>query len=781
MNIQATTKNAFALIFFLSFSAGFICAQETRSGDALPVERYALYVASNNGGADCVTLKYAETDANRLARTMAEIGGVKQGNSIILDHPTRDEINAAFRTMNSLIEKNESKAKRTEFLFYYSGHSDEKAFLIGPSRYSYSDLKNEIDAVHADVHVVMLDSCYSGNFVRAKGGSRQKPFLMDDSTVVQGHAYLSSSSGFETSQESDKIQASYFTQALITGLRGAADSSGDGKVSLNELYHYAFNKTLSETELSSTGPQHPSYDITLVGSGDLILTDISDAESVLTIASGYEGKFFIRDGNGLLVSELNKIRGTQIAIALPAGSYVVTIIEGTSTTQGTILLGKGQRFALDEGKFRPVQKLYGRSRGEDETGGENDGINAETPETLKWKPFSISLVPGITFPANAENVRISIGLFMAQNNNISGVQGNLFGGTIAQSLKGVQASGFMNTATGSIHGVQGATFMNTANGTSRMKVIQASGFLNFANGNADFTGIQIAGFLNGVNGPFRGVQLAGFMNTAKENFSGIQGSAFLNCASANFRGVQLTGFLNISNTDFTGIQGTGYVNFVKGNFDGIQASGFLNVTTGTVKKAQVAIFLNVANEVDGVQVGIINIARKSSKASIGILNFIVDGIMSPAMYIDSNGSAFVQYQGGTDRFFTTLLAGSHIGSLDEYTEYGFGIGTRLRKTQKLSFDIELLSKSITNYMHDSDGNYHIAVCGNSVNKNIPSARATAQYSFYKHLSAFASFETEIEIPDYNENAFTFGKHNMTIDVSENHLKLHPVFAFGVKF
>jgi hypothetical protein len=227
----------------------------------------ALYVACNDGGKQRETLRYAGSDANRLAKTMNEIGGIKQYNSMILVDPVKDDIDEAFATFTSAIERNKGRARRTEFLFYYSGHSDEKAFLLGDETYDYAALKTALNKIPSDVHVVMLDSCFSGNFVRAKGGSRQKPFLMDDSTVVQGHAYLSSSSDKEASQESDAIKSSYFTHALVSGLRGAADSSGDGKVSLNELYHYAFNETLSDTELSAVGPQHPSYNITLVGSG----------------------------------------------------------------------------------------------------------------------------------------------------------------------------------------------------------------------------------------------------------------------------------------------------------------------------------------------------------------------------------------------------------------------------------------------------------------------------------------------------------------------------------
>ena len=45
----------------------------------------------------------------------------------------------------------------------------------------------------------------------------------------------------EAAQESDRICASYFTHYLVSGFRGAADLSGDGKVTLNEAYQFAFN------------------------------------------------------------------------------------------------------------------------------------------------------------------------------------------------------------------------------------------------------------------------------------------------------------------------------------------------------------------------------------------------------------------------------------------------------------------------------------------------------------------------------------------------------------
>lgn len=352
----------------------------SENNESLSVERYALYVAANNGGAERDILKYAASDAKKLMEAMQEIGGINQDNSVILVEPKITDVENALQSFATTINQKKSNARRTEFIFYYSGHSDENALLLGEESYGYSQLKADINSVPSDIHVVMLDSCFSGNFIRAKGGSRQKSFLVDDSSVVSGHAYLSSSSESEASQESDLIQSSYFTHALITGLRGAADSSGDNKVSLNELYYYAFNETLSQTEQSTIGTQHPSFDITLVGSGDLILSDISTAESILALDSDLLGTVYIRnEKTGQLISEVKKSSANVIPLALEAGTYNITLIQSEQTLGASVKLKAGKSVYLSAKKFKKIDTKDGRARG----GKKIPAMIIETPEEEK--------------------------------------------------------------------------------------------------------------------------------------------------------------------------------------------------------------------------------------------------------------------------------------------------------------------------------------------------------------------------------------------------------------
>ena len=137
---------------------------------------------------------------------------------------------------------------------------------------------------------------------------------------MTGHAYLTSASAEEAAQESDRIGSSFFTHYLISGLRGAADTAGDGIVTLNEAYTYAFQETLASTEKTQYGPQHPAYDINLSGSGDLVLTDLRSSSAILRVGEDVAGRLYLRDADGNLAVELNKAGGQKAELGLEPGA-----------------------------------------------------------------------------------------------------------------------------------------------------------------------------------------------------------------------------------------------------------------------------------------------------------------------------------------------------------------------------------------------------------------------------------------------------------------------------
>ena len=147
-----------------------------------------------------------------------------------------------------------------EVLMHIAGMEDPESRL-DESLFSYARLRNAMDRMEAEVQIAILDACASGAITRLKGGRRQKAFMVDASSDMRGYAFLTSSSGDEAAQESDAIGASFFSHYLVSGLRGAADVTGDGRVTLNEAYQFAFQNTLEGTERTQGGAQHPAYDI----------------------------------------------------------------------------------------------------------------------------------------------------------------------------------------------------------------------------------------------------------------------------------------------------------------------------------------------------------------------------------------------------------------------------------------------------------------------------------------------------------------------------------------
>jgi hypothetical protein len=168
---------------------------------------------------------------------------------------------------------------------------------------------------------------------------------------MRGHAFLTWSSDAEAAQESDRIRASYFTHYLVSGLRGAADLSGDGKVTLNEAYQFAFNETLGRTVDTKGGAQHPLYDINMSGTGDVVMTDVRQTTATLVLGEALEGRFFVRNSVRELIVELYKPRGRRIELAVEAGSYEVRLERDRESLVARTDVTDGSRVVLDPRQF----------------------------------------------------------------------------------------------------------------------------------------------------------------------------------------------------------------------------------------------------------------------------------------------------------------------------------------------------------------------------------------------------------------------------------------------
>jgi len=352
--IQCTLGSLLCLISLTTFAS---------TNNTVSIKRYALFSASNNGGENRQQLRYAETDAIALSKVFQELGGLSSRNNTLLLSPSKQQLLYALAELKTVIQQNHDTSERVEFIFYYSGHSDETGLLLQDGKVPYSTLHKSINEIGSDVKIAILDSCQSGAFTRFKGGQRIPPFMINAANKVKGNIYLTASSESEASQESDAIGASFFTHYLVSALRGASDFSGDKQVTLNEAYQYAFQETLSNTEKSQGGAQHPAYNIQIAGAGDLVLTDIEKSSATLVVPSELLGRVFIRDRSGTLVAELNKLTNKEISVALSPNTYEILWQKNPEYYSKSVKISSGESKKLPLDTFTVVEQSTTTNRG----------------------------------------------------------------------------------------------------------------------------------------------------------------------------------------------------------------------------------------------------------------------------------------------------------------------------------------------------------------------------------------------------------------------------------
>jgi hypothetical protein len=402
-----------------------------------------------------------------------------------------------------------------QFVFYYSGHSDEQGLLLAGRRVDYRDLRRDVQEVPADVRIAVLDSCASGAFTRTKGGTKRAPFLVSPAAEVKGHAFLTSSSVDEAAQESDRVGGSFFTHYFTTGLRGAADVDGDRLITLTEAYEFAFDETLARTEATRGGAQHAAYDIQLAGSGDLVMTDLRQTTARLELPEALGGRVAVRTTKGTLVAELYKPPGSAaVNLALEPGRYQITVDDGSVLWRTELAVAEGRTTVLERDVLAKVPTEPTVQRGAAPAGDPYQRIPVDVGvfpplsingQDRSGKPIhnklGLSLVWGRA--AVLEGVGLSLGLSFVDE-RMHGAQLSL-GGNLAGRVEGVQLANGFNHAD-QVEGVQAAA-------VNHAKAIDGGAQLGAVNVGGTLRGVQL-GLIN-VGGKVRGAQL-GLFNFARE-------------------------------------------------------------------------------------------------------------------------------------------------------------------------------------------------------------------------------------------------------------------------
>jgi hypothetical protein len=265
-----------------------------------------------------------------------------------------------------------------------------------------------------------------------------------------------------------------------------------------------------------------------------------------------------------------------------------------------------------------------------------------------------------------------------------------------------------------------------SNGTSSLKYSNNFSFNILYGLNGGLNGVEIGSILNYNRGKVKGFQLAGVSN--------------INTGFSN--GFLLSGVSNVCRDSTAGFLLSGVLNYSKGNSKGFQLAT-VNIAANEMKGVQLGV-VNYAKKIKGFQLGVINILRDAEKAvPIGLFSIVKKGLYEIEI---TGGEAIysnLNYKMGVEKFYTIFKIGyaSYKNNPVYSTGLGFGGNLSLSDKQKISIDLScnslvydndwkgklnLLNKADFNYKHSFSNNLSL-LAGPSLNVYVTKEKVEGEY------------------------------------------------------
>ncbi len=341
----------------LSFLVLFACPSASaadplersgREGSVSPPlrRRVGIVIGANAPPPGRAPLRFAYDDARAIADVLTRVGGFAPADVHVMLDPSPVEL------LQSVDEIAKSASEDALVLFYYSGHSDGQSLYPHGEALPLSDVRERLSRMAARVRVGILDTCRGGNWTQAKGVTVGPPLDPGDllNVATEGTALVSSSSGFEAAHEADDAHGSFFTHYFASGLLGAADTNGDGEVTLEEAYDYARERTVRDSARLAPTPQHPSFDLELRGRQDIVLASLRANTSAIEIDQPSTMIEVIHLPTGITLAEVPP-SARAVRIAVPPARYLVRRVELGRVFSKEVDVGAGETVTLAPGQL----------------------------------------------------------------------------------------------------------------------------------------------------------------------------------------------------------------------------------------------------------------------------------------------------------------------------------------------------------------------------------------------------------------------------------------------
>ena len=325
--------------------------------------RFLVALGENRGAVDQPPLRYAERDAAALTEVMQAVGGVDPKDTVLIQGASAASVESALAAVKERLLA-EGWGKSDLLFVYVSGHAAEGDLYLEGTRFPVRSLRAFLDEAPVGVGVLIVDTCNAAWVARTKGlEPLESRVVTVEHADVAGRVFIASSGPTESAHESDRFGGSWFTGHLIAALRGAADSSHDGRVTLQEAFNYAYNRTVEASVGARGGQQTPHYEMALTGERDVVLSEPGRGRGLLSIAVERPGDWVAGpiDGDGP-VQRFVKGNGA-VLFAVTPGTWRVRTTVGDYDLEGDVSVPDGAVAIVDEAMLTSWTRQRSRAKG----------------------------------------------------------------------------------------------------------------------------------------------------------------------------------------------------------------------------------------------------------------------------------------------------------------------------------------------------------------------------------------------------------------------------------
>lgn len=217
------------ITFLLALFLGF-----TLTIPAAAQKTYAVVVGISNYPGEDLDVGQTTKDAKKIAKILK----THTPNVVLLTSKFATKENV----IKTLEEISKYSKENDQIIFSYSGHGAPNNMCLYDEQYPYLYLFETLKKAKAKQKICIFNACHSGS---SAYGSK----VANDSSLV----IIASSRPEEVSYEATHLGAGFLNQAIAKGLRGNADTDGNRKLDIEELFKFCFK----DVQLKSNSAQHP--------------------------------------------------------------------------------------------------------------------------------------------------------------------------------------------------------------------------------------------------------------------------------------------------------------------------------------------------------------------------------------------------------------------------------------------------------------------------------------------------------------------------------------------